>query len=105
MSAAADQVYGRFVELPRYPRSEPTGPATSSSSGLTRAFRAADASADTVLEFYVDALVGWTVVEAPRPDDAGALRARWSDGAYRLTITAADVGGGVAEFRVVLSKP
>lgn len=84
---------GKFDELPRYPRSEEAGTRTEKDGTVAQSFFARDAVPEQVLDFYVQRLDGWTVVEAPAKTGTTSYRGIWSRDDWKLVVSAAPAPG------------
>jgi len=80
---------GRFDDLPLVPRSDPVGPRTDADGVTARSYRTLGTTARDVLEFYRAELPPrWHLVHGIEQLGERTFRADWSDGAYRLRVSA-----------------
>lgn len=80
---------GRFDDLPLYPRSDPVGPRTDAGGVAARSYRTIGTTAREVLEFYRNELPEtWHLVHGIEELGESTYRADWSDGTYRLRVSA-----------------
>jgi hypothetical protein len=105
-----------FDALPRYPRAKATGPVTRSDQGtIVRSYLVQGASAQQVLEYFVDTLPdhGFEPDGAPTAQGSDSTRGTWRSGKRTLvlTVTAAPTAGGAAadsvatQYSFLLSPP
>lgn len=82
--------YGAFDELPRYSRSEPLGQRTEKAGAVSQSFTAEGATPTQILDFYARRLkaAGWDVVEPVHQLGEGAVRGRWTERRWMLTVSA-----------------
>ena len=89
-SEGAAFVGGSFEELPLPPLAEPLGPEREVGQGVVvRSYGVRDATVESVMSFYEDALADEAVIAAvsDAPGDASVLRGEWRHGGRRLRVT------------------
>ncbi len=78
---------GDFDQLPRYPGSGTLNQPTKKADVVAETFSVSNTTAQQVLQYYGDHLVGWTATEPVQSIGPDAYRGAWTKGSRELLVS------------------